>query len=899
MSTPITSATALDLDLANRLRMLLRGLQRILPFEEGGLLLFEPEQRLLVPYAALGALETARWGEGLAGQAAARRAPMWSGEQGCWRVAVPVTHHDALFGVLLFCGCQVDRFSDAQVALLELQAGQIALELYTLQHIRALKRLHAEQLAAERLELRRVHLLHRIANVGAAPQGEAFDELAAALRETAELLECEGAQLLLPDPDGYQLAAQEATAYGAGAHRTDLSWALDGPGAPVDAYHTAVPHVADAGDLAGPRFWNALACPLNAHNRTLGVLYVFNRRVGPFDADAIALTQSIADQIALSAVTGHFLRTEVRRADLMNQVNRVSQELHATLDVQGLLRKLAQRILEVFEHDAVHVLMLTDDRSILRLRASAFATPALELESTLAVPSDAGVVGRAVQTKRTQVVPDTRIDPDFLRLPALRGVQSSLAIPLQRGDQIAGVITILSTRLNAFSETERDAMETLARQIGIALENAHLYDQAQHRLLEQGIVHQIGQDLASILDYGSLAQRMVEHMNHALNTSSCVVGLYEADLDAVRISAACRDPDHPPSAAAPAPGRVLPLHTRPAHEGAIRTRAPVTVYRRDANGLPEAQALLDQWDVQSQLVLPMVAGDRVIGVVDWTDHAPDRVFSPDDIRLAQTLVGQATIAFDNALLFQQLESRALELAEANRLKDQFLATISHELRTPMNSIIGFSEALLNDLYGPLNDEQASRIRRIRRNAHDLLHLIDDLLDLSKIDAGRLTLQPASVAVHNVVRHVVQSLEAQAQARGLELITEVPPDLPPLCVDPQRLKQILTNLLSNAIKFTPQGRVTVSAGLLANGGPGIAITVADTGIGIAPEDQAIIFDEFRQADGSTTRAYGGTGLGLAITKKLVEMMGGAIGVESAPGEGSRFTVSLPLAETSVC
>jgi len=128
---------------------------------------------------------------------------------------------------------------------------------------------------------------------------------------------------------------------------------------------------------------------------------------------------------------------------------------------------------------------------------------------------------------------------------------------------------------------------------------------------------------------------------------------------------------------------------------------------------------------------------------------------------------------------------------------------------------------------------------------------------------------------------------------------VPPDLPPLCVDPQRLKQILTNLLSNAIKFTPQGRVTVSAGLLANGGPGIAITVADTGIGIAPEDQAIIFDEFRQADGSTTRAYGGTGLGLAITKKLVEMMGGAIGVESAPGEGSRFTVSLPLAETSVC
>src|SRR5690606_26254044 len=266
---------------------------------------------------------------------------------------------------------------------------------------------------------------------------------------------------------------------GAGAVYAGMSWALDGPGAPVDAYHTGETRVAGASELASPGFWSAVACPLNAHHRTLGVLYLFNRRSGPFDADAIALAQTVADQIALSAVTGHFLRTEVRRADLMNRVNRVSQELYATLDVQALLRKLAQRVLEVFEHDAVYVLLLSKERSLLQLRASACASPEMEFDPDFSLPAGAGVVGRVAQSGHTQIVPDTHTDPDFLRLPALQGVQSALTIPLQRGDQTVGVITVLSTQLNAFSDAERDAMETLARQVSIALENAQLYEQAQ------------------------------------------------------------------------------------------------------------------------------------------------------------------------------------------------------------------------------------------------------------------------------------------------------------------------------------------------------------------------------------------------------------------------------------
>jgi signal transduction histidine kinase len=274
------------------------------------------------------------------------------------------------------------------------------------------------------------------------------------------------------------------------------------------------------------------------------------------------------------------------------------------------------------------------------------------------------------------------------------------------------------------------------------------------------------------------------------------------------------------------------------------------------------------------------------------------LFSPDDIQLARTLVAQATIAIDNALLFRQLETRAAELAEANRLRSQFLANISHELRTPMNSIIGFSETLIDGVYGDLTEQQSSRLERIRRNGYNLLTLIDDLLDLSRIDAGRLALHPETITVQDAIATAIQRLRADADDKGLAVTVDIPGHLPRVRADPERLHQIIFNLLSNAIKFTPEGRVTVTARQIERQGrPFVETTVADTGIGISLADQAIIFDEFRQVDGSSTRAYGGTGMGLAITKKLVAMMGGSIWVESDLGHGSAFTFVLPTTRAS--
>nr|MBA3414953.1 HAMP domain-containing histidine kinase [Chloroflexia bacterium] len=238
----------------------------------------------------------------------------------------------------------------------------------------------------------------------------------------------------------------------------------------------------------------------------------------------------------------------------------------------------------------------------------------------------------------------------------------------------------------------------------------------------------------------------------------------------------------------------------------------------------------------------------------------------------------------------EAELRAAKEAaeEANRLKSAFLSTMSHELRTPLNAVVGYAHLLLDGLDGPLTPRQAEDVERIAEGGAHLMSLIDDVLDLSRIEAGALDLEPERVLLEEVVSQVVAQVGPQAAAKGLVVAVAVPAGLV-VEADPQRLRQVLLNLVGNAVKFTERGGVTISARATA---AGLECAVADTGIGIAPEIVPHVFDEFRQADSSTTRRYGGSGLGLAITKRLVELHGGTVGVASEPGVGTTFTVRLP-------
>jgi signal transduction histidine kinase len=289
------------------------------------------------------------------------------------------------------------------------------------------------------------------------------------------------------------------------------------------------------------------------------------------------------------------------------------------------------------------------------------------------------------------------------------------------------------------------------------------------------------------------------------------------------------------------------------------------------------------------LIVPLVRAQRVFGALVLSRQQRGE-FSNSTVNLLRTFASQSILAIQNAQLFQEIEDKGRQLAIASQHKSQFLANMSHELRTPLNAILGYTELLLDGLYGKLGEKALGVLDRVQTNGKHLLGLINDVLDLAKIEAGQLTLTVTDYAVGAVVQSVVAATESLAKAKGLELRADVAPAMPLGHGDERRLTQVLLNLVGNAIKFTDTGSVTVSA--IAREGR-FKLAVRDTGPGIAADDQARIFEEFQQVDNSSTRKKGGTGLGLAISRRIVEMHGGTIAGESEVGAGSTFRIDIPI------
>jgi signal transduction histidine kinase len=260
------------------------------------------------------------------------------------------------------------------------------------------------------------------------------------------------------------------------------------------------------------------------------------------------------------------------------------------------------------------------------------------------------------------------------------------------------------------------------------------------------------------------------------------------------------------------------------------------------------------------------------------------------VELLKTFAAQSVVAIHNAQLFHEIDKKGQELEIANKHKSEFLANMSHELRTPLNAILGYSELIIDNIYGEVPDKIREVLERVNKNGQHLLNLISDVLDLSKIDAGRLTLSLNDYSMQEIIKTTFASVEALALEKKLDLIMTVPNDLINGKGDGQRIAQVVYNLLGNAIKFTEQGEICVDVSVCNES---FLVSVTDTGPGLSEADQLRIFDEFLQVDASTTRKKGGTGLGLSISKRIVEMHGGTIGVESTLGRGSRFWFQIPI------
>jgi signal transduction histidine kinase len=300
--------------------------------------------------------------------------------------------------------------------------------------------------------------------------------------------------------------------------------------------------------------------------------------------------------------------------------------------------------------------------------------------------------------------------------------------------------------------------------------------------------------------------------------------------------------------------------------------------------------LLNRLGYRSLLTVPLLREQKILGgLTVWRRQAGE--FDPEVVNLLQTFATQSALAIHNAQLFREIQAKGRELEAANRHKSEFLANVSHELRTPLNAIIGFSEVLLEHLFGELNDKQNEYVDDILSSGRHLLSLINDILDLSKIEAGHMELELTRFDMPSALDNALVLIRERASRHGVRLEKVVDEQLADFFGDERKIKQVLVNLLSNAVKFTPEGGKIQVRAAVDNGA--LKISVRDTGVGIAPQDQDIIFEEFRQVGSDYTQKREGTGLGLTLTRKFVEMHGGKIWVDSEPGKGSTFTFTLPI------
>ncbi len=583
------------------------------------------------------------------------------------------------------------------------------------------------------------------------------------------------------------------------------------------------------------------------------------------------------------------------RARQLATLNAISSRAAATLDQQELLQGVVDSVVRELGYFRMAVLLLADDTPGDLYVAAANDDFWTVIPDGYRQRVGEGLIGMAAATGETQLANQALSDPRFYRVDEW-APPSSLSVPIKVGDQVIGVLEIEDQAPNAFDQQDVDVLETVAGQLSAAIKNARLYEAAQRGREIAEALQETARVVGASLSLDEILPPVLDQLAQVIQYDSSTVLLL--DEGRFKVTAARGFPDLEATLQLSFSAEEDTLSA-----AVMRARRPLVI--EDAQDDLRWQPGEETAHIHGWIGAPLIVRDRIIGILTVDNRRPG-AYSEEDGRLAFAFADQVAVAIENARLFEQvdaarveLQQRADALEEANvrlqeldRLKSEFLANMSHELRTPLNSIIGFSEVLIDGLVGEMTPDQNECLENIHSSGHHLLNLINDILDLSKIEAGRMELELMIFDVSELLAEVEMTTAPLIEKKSQVLTIEWPDGLPSLTADRFRVKQVLLNLLSNAHKFTPaEGHITLSC---RQADPATMLfSVADTGIGIKPEDQGIIFEEFRQADGSASREMTGTGLGLAISKRIVEMHGGRVWVDSEYGHGAIFSFLLPL------